>query len=77
MCREKSLDAMIPFRARSQSCEDQVLASPRLPDRACVLTKQLGFQRTDFHEIWYESFRKSVGKVQVSWNSDKNNLYYK
>jgi hypothetical protein len=43
---------MIRFHARSQSCEDRLLASPRLPDRASVRMKQLGsIQWTDFHEI--------------------------
>ena len=50
---------MIRFHARSQSCEDRLLASPRLPDRASVRMKQLGsIQWTDFHEIWYVSFQK-------------------
>ena len=31
----------------------------------------------DFHEIWYLSiFRKPVDKIQVSLNSDKNNVYF-
>jgi len=51
MCKEKLSDAMICFHARSQSCEDRLLASPRLPDRASVRMKQLGSQWTDFHEI--------------------------
>jgi len=57
MCKEKLSDAMICFHARSQSCEDRLLASPRLPDRASVRMKQLGSQWTDFHEIWWEIFK--------------------
>jgi len=44
--------------------------------RVCpsVRTKQLGSHWTDFHEIWYlNSFRKSVGKIQVSLRSAKHN----
>jgi hypothetical protein len=32
-----------------------------------------GFHSTDFHEIWYEYFRKSVGKIKLSLKPDKNN----
>ena len=39
-----------------------------------VHMKQLGSHWTDFHETWYfSSFRKSVGKIQVSLISVKNN----
>ena len=39
--------------------------------------EQLGFHWTDFHEIWYLStFRKSIEKLQVSLNSDRNNGYF-
>ena len=31
---------------------------------------------TDFHEIWYERFRKSVEKIQFSLELDKNNGYF-
>ena len=38
--------------------------------------EQLGSDWKDFHEILYLSiFRKSVEKIQVSLNSDKNNEY--
>jgi len=34
---------------------------------------ELGYQWTDFHEIWYSNiFRKSVEKIQGSLQSDKN-----
>ena len=37
--------------------------------------EQLGYQWTDFHEISFLStfFRKTIQKIQVSLNSDKNN----
>jgi hypothetical protein len=36
--------------------------------------KQLGFNSTDFHEIWYLTvFRILVEKVEVPLKSDKNN----
>ena len=38
--------------------------------------EQLGYLWTDFHEIWYEYFRKPVEKIQVSLKSDKNNGYF-
>ena len=39
---------------------------------------QFGSHWTDFHEIWYFNiFRKSVEKVQVSLKSDMNNEYFK
>ena len=42
--------------------------------RLSVRMEQLGSHWTGFHEIWYCSiFRKSVEKIQVSLNSDKNN----
>jgi hypothetical protein len=35
--------------------------------------EQLGFQLTDFHEIWYFTiFHTSVEKIQVSLKYDKN-----
>lgn len=38
--------------------------------------EQLGFQWTNFYESWYlRIFWKSVTKIQVSLNSDKNNGY--
>jgi hypothetical protein len=41
-----------------------------------VHMQQLGFYWTDYHEIWYVSiFRKSVQKIQVSSQSNKNNGY--
>ena len=45
----------------------------RLSDRM----KQPGFHWTDFNEIWYfDTFRNPVEKIQVSLESDKNNLYF-
>ena len=42
-----------------------------------VRMEQLGFHWTDFHEIWYYNiFRKSVQKIQVSLKSDNNNRYF-
>jgi hypothetical protein len=39
--------------------------------------EQLGSQRTDVHEIWYlKIFLKSVEKIHVSLESDKNNGYF-
>ena len=43
-----------------------------------VRVQQLGCHWMDFHEIWNLSiFRKSVDKLQLSSNSDKNNRYFK
>jgi hypothetical protein len=45
--------------------------------RSSVRMEQLGYNSKDFHEIWYLSiFRKTVEKIQVSLNSDKNNWYF-
>jgi hypothetical protein len=69
------------FWARSQNCEKPLLASlclsvcpsVRLPAR----TKQLVCHWTDFCVIGYFIiFRKSVEKIQVSLQSDKNNRYF-
>jgi len=39
--------------------------------------EQLGSHFTDFYEIWYLSiFRKSVLKIQVSLQSDKNKGHF-
>jgi len=39
--------------------------------------EQLGSHLTDFHEILYFNiFRKSVEKIQVSLKPDKNNRYF-
>ena len=56
---------------------DYQLRSVCLPVRPSVRIEQLGSHWTDFHEIWYLNiFRKSVEKIQLSLNSDKNNLYF-
>ena len=40
-------------------------------------TEQFGSHRTEFYEIWYFGiFPKSVEKVQVLLESDKNNGYF-
>jgi hypothetical protein len=45
--------------------------------RLSVLMEHLGSHWTDCHEIWYLSiFLKSVEKIQVSLNSDKNSGYF-
>ena len=63
----------LPFWARSQKCETRLAASSCLS----VHVKQLGFHRTDFHEVWYLSiFCKSAKKIRVSLKSDKNNRYF-
>ena len=42
-----------------------------------VRKEQLGFQWTDFHEIWYLGiFRRFVEEIQVLFKSDKNNGYF-
>ena len=41
-----------------------------------VRMEQLGSQRTDFHEIFtWDVFRKYIGKIRISLESDKNNWY--
>ena len=45
--------------------------------RLSVSMEQLEFHWTDFHEIFYLCiFRKFVAKIQVSLNSDNNNVYF-
>jgi len=44
-----------------------------MPVRPSLRTEQLGSHRTDFHEILFEYFPKTVEKIQVSLKSDKNN----
>jgi len=42
-----------------------------------VCMEHLGFNWTDFYEIWYfRIFRKSVQKIQVSLKSDENKGYF-
>jgi len=45
--------------------------------RLSVRMEQLGSHWTDFHEIWYlRIFRKSVTKIHLSLQSDKNNGFF-
>ena len=45
--------------------------------RLSVRMEQVGFYRTDFHEVWYLSiFLKSVLKIQVSLKSDNDGGYF-
>jgi hypothetical protein len=45
--------------------------------RPSVCMEQLNSNQMDFHELLYLStFRKTVGKIQVSLKSDKNNGYF-
>jgi len=49
----------------------------RAPVSPSVPMEQLGFHRTDFHEIWYLSiFRKSVERIQFSLKPDKDTRYF-
>jgi hypothetical protein len=67
----------IYFEARSQNCEERLLAASCLSVRLSVWKKGLGSRWKDFYEIWYLSiFRKSVEKIQVSLKSDTNNGYF-
>jgi hypothetical protein len=51
------------------NCKKRLLASSCLS----VPTEQFGSYWTDFHETWYLSiFRKHVGKIPVSFTSDRN-----
>ena len=55
----------------------RLLISSCLSVRLPVRMEQLGPHWTDFHEILYVSIcRKSVQKIQVSLQSDKNNGYF-
>jgi hypothetical protein len=46
----------------------------RLSVRPSVRTEQLGSPWTDFNEVWYlRLFQKSVEKIQVTLQLDKNN----
>ena len=43
----------------------------------CIRMEQLGSEWADFHEILYFNiFRKSAEKIQVSLTSDKNKGYF-
>jgi hypothetical protein len=62
------------FRRLRKIWEKRLLASPCLSVCPSVLIEQLGSHWADFCEIWYMSVSlKSVEKIQVSLNSDKNN----
>jgi hypothetical protein len=51
--------------------------SVHLSIRLSVRMEQLGSHLTDFHELWYLNiFWKSVEKIWVPLNSDKNNGYF-
>ena len=59
------------FQVRSQSCEKRLSAS------TCLSVHPHGFHKTDVHEIWYLGiFLKYSDKIQVSFKSDKNKLFY-
>ena len=61
------------FLARSQYCENRLLASSCLS----VCMEQFSSYWTDFKEILYLSmFPKSVEKIQVSLKSDKDKGYF-
>jgi hypothetical protein len=49
---------------------------PGLCASLSVRMEKLGSHWTDFDEIWYELFRKSVEKIQVLLKFDKNNGYF-
>ena len=54
-------------------CEERQLASSLL----CVRMEQLGFHWMDFYEIRrLRIFQKSVEKIKVSLQSDKNNWHF-
>ena len=46
-----------------------------LPVHPSVHMEKHGFRWTDFHEIYFSIFQKSVKKIQVSLKLDKNNRY--
>jgi hypothetical protein len=48
-----------------------------LSDRPSARIEQLGSHWTDFYEIWYSNFFKSVERSQASLKSDNNNGYYR
>jgi len=58
------------FQARSQNCEERLLASSPLSVCPSVLMEQLGSNWTYFHEMWYLSiFSKSCwGNSSFHWN---------
>jgi hypothetical protein len=65
------------FRRVRNIAKKRLLASSCLSVRLSVRMEQLGFQWTDFREIWHLSIlRKSVEKIQVSLKSDMNNGYF-
>jgi hypothetical protein len=69
--RVAELHRYIPtFLGAFTKLEKRLLASTYLS----VRTEKLGSHRKDFHKILYLSIpRKSVDKIQVSFNSDMNN----
>jgi hypothetical protein len=64
-------------RVRKIAKSDCYLRHVRPSISVSVYMERLGSLWTDFYEILYLSiFRKTVDKIQVSLNSDKNNGYF-
>jgi hypothetical protein len=68
----------VPFLvAFSELGKKLLLASPCLSLRPSLRIEQIGFYLTDFHDSsYFNIFRKSVEKIQVSLKSEKNNGYF-
>ena len=65
-------------RIRKNTGKKRLSAASHLSVRLSVYKEQQASQWTDYDDIWYLSiFRKSVEKIQVSLQSDKNNSYFK
>jgi hypothetical protein len=65
------------FLAPSQNFKNRLLASSRLIVCPSVRMDQLRSQWTNFYKLLYFNvFRKSVEKIQVSFNYDKNNGHF-
>ena len=65
------------FRRVCKDCEKQLLDSFVVSVRPSVHLEQFGSHEADFHKIWHlSSFRKSVEKIQVSLQYEKNNGHF-
>jgi hypothetical protein len=66
----------VHFETNWQTCEKRLLDPLCLSVRPSVRMEQLGSNWTHFHKISSLILLNSVGEIQVSLKSDKNNEYF-
>ena len=75
--RDKAISAGTNLQKFSQTCEERMLRSFVMFVRLYVRMEQLSSHWRYFNEFWYLMiFRKSVEKIQVSLQFDKNNGHF-